>query len=67
MRHLVAISALCVAVWFLYAPATNRVFAADQLWYFAELNGEILVPGSLLGRRGRFRRPVVEQTGKLRA
>ena len=40
MRHLVAIGALWVAVWFLYAPATNRVFAADQIWYFAELDGQ---------------------------
>jgi hypothetical protein len=40
MRHAIAIAALCLAVWLLYAPATNRVFAADQIWYFAELDGQ---------------------------
>jgi hypothetical protein len=40
MRHAVAIGVLCLVVWFLYAPATNRVFAADQIWYFAELDGQ---------------------------
>lgn len=40
MRHAVAIGTLWLAVWFLYAPATNRVFAADQIWYFAELDGQ---------------------------
>src|SRR5688572_13233609 len=32
----VALSAVAVA---LYWPAMNRVFAADQLWYFAEVGG----------------------------
>lgn len=30
---------LFVAAWVVYGPALNRVFVADQLWYFAELDG----------------------------
>ena len=29
----------CAAALVLFAPALNRVFVADQIWYFAELNG----------------------------
>lgn len=31
---------LAGAVWLVYGPAIDRVFAADQLWYFAELHGD---------------------------
>ena len=30
---------LVLVAWTIYQPALNRVFAADQLWYFAELDG----------------------------
>jgi len=30
---------LVLVAWIIYQPALNRVFAADQLWYFAELDG----------------------------
>jgi len=30
---------LLAAAWAVYHPALNRVFTADQVWYFAELNG----------------------------
>lgn len=30
---------LSAAAWIVYSPALNRVFVADQLWYFAELGG----------------------------
>ena len=29
----------CAVALVLFAPALNRVFVADQIWYFAELNG----------------------------
>jgi hypothetical protein len=29
-----------LTAWLLYAPALNRVFVADQLWYFAERGGD---------------------------
>jgi hypothetical protein len=31
---------LAAAAFALYGPAANRVFAVDQLWYFAELGGD---------------------------
>jgi hypothetical protein len=31
---------LLLVAWLVYHPALNRVFTADQVWYFAELHGQ---------------------------
>ncbi|MCM3881580.1 MAG: hypothetical protein ND807_15840 [Vicinamibacterales bacterium] len=35
-----AIFLISLTVWVVFHPALNRVFAGDQLWYFAELQGD---------------------------
>lgn len=38
---------LIVAAWVVYQPAMNRLFAADQVWYFAELDGQTSLSAGL--------------------
>jgi hypothetical protein len=41
----VAAVVLAVVGWVVYAPALDRVFAADQIWYFAEVGDSSLSAG----------------------
>jgi hypothetical protein len=41
----VAAVVLTVVGWVVYAPALDRVFAADQIWYFAEVGDSTLSAG----------------------